>query len=187
MPKLIEDHSTYTATFRMLATKHLQLNHLKEGDDDIHFLRCVLSKHPMLSQADLSEFIKSVRHRVKVPFMLLVAYSAEYDQSHNDAKRKGFQGEFIILDRVKKDDWDEIEAKIDSTEKIGEDIMGYLIDYYDEHPEDGILEHEQSMNEKISGTDMDNFAGTKFYFTISVPNQAALEFDPAKFDGLTIE
>lgn len=187
MPKLIEDHTTYTATFKMLAMEHKAINHLKAGADDIHFVRCVLSKHPMLSQADLTEFIKNIRHTLKFPAMVLVAYSSEYGQNHNDAKRKGFQGEFFILDRVEKNNWDAIEATLDSTEKIGEDMLAYLIDYYDEHPGDGIFRYDDAMNEKISATEVDNLAGTKFYFTIDVPNQATLKFDPAKFDTLTID
>lgn len=187
MPKLIENHTTYTATFRMLAKKHKELLHLAGGADDIHFVRCVLSKHPMLSQGDLSEFLKSLKHKLQMPFMLLVAYSGEYGKSHNDAKRKTIQGEFMILDRVQRGDWAKLDTVLDKTEKIGEEILAYLVDYYDENPGDGIMKYEEGMSEKISNTSIDSLAGTKFYFSIDIPNQVVMQFDEDNFNDLTIE
>lgn len=185
--KLIESHTSYTATFRMLAQKHKQINHLAGGDDDIHFVRCVLSKHPMLAASDISEFLKSMRTRLKFPAMVLVSYSTGYGQNSNDAKRKKIEGEFFILDRVTRDDWNGIEQVLESSEEIGEDILGYLVDYYDEHPEDGLFKYDEGINEKFAGSEIDNLAGTKFYFTIDIPNQAGIAFDETKFNDLTIE
>ena len=187
MAKLIEDHTTYTATFRMLAQKHKALLHLKTGADDVHFVRCVLSKHPMLAQGDLDEFLKGIRNVIKVPFMLLVAYSTQNNSSHQDAKKKALQGEFFIFDRYEKSDWDARDAKLASTEKIGEEIMSYLVEYYEENPQDGQLKWDEGMTEPFGKTIIDNLAGNKFYFTIEIPNQVAMEFDADNFEDLTIE
>lgn len=172
--KLIENHNTYSNTFRNIAMMHKKLGHLRKGEQDIHFVRAVLSKHPMLSEGDLKEFLRSIHNKLRFPAMVLVSYSAEYSAENHDAKRKKFMGEFFILDRVKKDDFDDLEVKLDETEQTGEEIIAFLGDYYEEHPQDGLFIWEEGQSEKISNLEVDNLAGTKFYFTIDVPHQAKL-------------
>jgi hypothetical protein len=172
--KLIENHQSYTNTFRELAMKHKKLQHLKNGEDDIHFVRATLSRHPMLSEGDLREFIKGLRNKIKFPAMVLVAYGSGYSAANHDAKRKQIQGEFFILDRVQKDDYDDIDLKLDETEQIGEEIMAFLGDWYEENEYHGLFQWDEAQNEKISNLGIDNLAGTKFYLTIDIPHQAKL-------------
>lgn len=179
--KLIEDHSSYTSAFRSIASKHKKIGHLRNGEKDIHFVRVTLSKHPLLAEADIKEFFRKVNHQLKFPALVLVAYTGGYSGDNNDSKRKKFLGEFFILDQVKKDDFDDLESKLDETEKIGEEIIAYLGEHYEENPHHGLLIWNEGQNEPISNMNMGTLAGTKFYFTIDVPHQQKLNFNPEAF------
>ena len=182
---LINSHTTYTAFFLLMATHHKLIHHTPE---EVHFVRMNLSAHPVLASEDIKEFIKSLKNKLHFPALLLNAYQAKADagDSH-DAKRKVIQGEFFILERVRKEDWDQQDEVFDRTEQIGTDILAFLGAYYEDTPEDGWFEWNDSMMEKISNLGVDSLAGTKFYFTISIPNEVAFQlnedaFDPELFD-----
>lgn len=176
---LIKDHTTYTEFFRLMAVHHLEVLHSVE---DCHFVRMNLSAHPVLAREDIKEFIKSIRTKLKFPALLLNAYQAKADaQDSNDAKRKVIQGEFFILDRMPKEDWSKQDEIFDQTEAIGTDIVAFLGDYYEEHPQEGYFEWNDTMMEKISNLEVDNLAGTKFYFTISIPYEVAFQLNPDRF------
>jgi hypothetical protein len=180
--KLIEDHTSYTKVFRSLANQHRQIGHLRQGEKDIHFVRVSLSEHPALAQADLKEFIRSVNNVLRFPALVLASYRAGYSaDSTNESKRKLFRGSFFILDRVPKDDFDKLEEVHQQSEVIGEEIIAYLGEHYEENPQNGLFIWDEGENEKISNIDMDNLAGTKFYFTVSVPHQAKLELNTNAF------
>ena len=65
-----------------------------------------------------------------------------------------------------------------------EDITEFLrgIKNYEENPQDGVFNWNNSMQEKISNLEVDSLAGTKFYFTISIPRQVALYLDADAFN-----
>jgi hypothetical protein len=176
---LIKDHTSYTAFFRLMATHHLSIVH---SDSEVHFARMNLSAHPMLAREDIKEFLKSIRSRLHFPALLLNTYQAKADaQDSHDAKRKVIQGEFFILDRVTKEDWEDQDSVFDETEEIGTDIVSFLGEYYSEHPQEGWFEWNDTMMEKISNLEIDNLAGTKFYFTLSIPNEVAFHLRPDRF------
>ena len=176
---LIKNHKTYTDFFKLMAVHHVEIGHTEE---EIHFVRMNLSAHPVLAREDIKEFLKSIRSRLHFPALLLNTYQAKADaQDSYDAKRKVIQGEFFILDRVKKEDWDDQDAVFDATEAIGTDILAFLGEYYEANEHEGYFEWNDSMMEKISNLEIDNLAGTKFYFTISIPNEVALQLNPDRF------
>lgn len=176
---LIKDHRTYTDFFRTMATHHLSIRH---RDAEVHFARMNLSAHPMLAREDIKEFLKSIRTRLHFPALLLNTYQAKADaQDSHDAKRKVIQGEFFILDRVTKEDWDDQDLVFDDTEEIGTDIISFLGEYYSDNPQEGYFEWNDTMMEKISNLEIDNLAGTKFYFTLSIPNEVAFHLRTDRF------
>lgn len=182
---LIKDHTTYTDFFRLMATHHVEIHHTAS---EIHFVRMNLSSHPVLAREDIKEFLKSIRTKLKFPALLLNAFQAKADaQDSRDAKRKVIQGEFFILDRVKKEDWDNQDEVFDATEAIGTDILAFLGEYYEDAPQEGWFEWNDSMMEKISNLEVDNLAGTKFYFTLSIPNEVAFQLNTDRFDPSLFE
>lgn len=177
---LIKDHTTYTEFFRKMATHHVEIHHSPES---IHFVRMNLSSHPVLAREDIKELLKSVKTRLQVPALLLNTYQLKADaQDSHDAKRKVIQGEFFILDRVKKEDFDDQDSVFDRTEAIGTDIIVFLGAYYEDAPQEGWFEWNDAMQEKISNLEFDNLAGTKFYFTLSIPSEVDFQLDTDRFD-----
>jgi hypothetical protein len=182
---LIKDHTTYTDFFRLMATHHVEIHHT---DDKVHFVRMNLSAHPVLAREDIKEFIKSLKNKLHFPALLLNTYQAKADaEDSRDAKRKVIQGEFFILDRMQKEDWARQDEIFDVTEAIGTDILAFLGEYYEEHPQEGLFEWNDAMMEKISNLEVDSLAGTKFYFTLSIPHEVSFQlnldrFDPQLFD-----
>jgi hypothetical protein len=179
--KLIENHKSYTEIFKKLAAKHRDIRHgTPEGR--ISFVRCVLSGHPLMKNNDLEEFMKTTLNSLKFPAMVLIAYGTDYAMDNYDAKRKIINGEYVIFDKVQRDEYDGVEEKLDSTEKIGESILGFLDSYYSNNPNDGLLQVGDNNAEKIrmtmSGTDL---AGSKFYFSISMPHNVELEYNESMF------
>jgi hypothetical protein len=182
---LIKDHKTYTAFFRKMARHHKQIRH---RDNEVRFVRMNLSSHPVLAREDIKELLKSVRSRLHFPALLLNTYQGKADAEDSyDAKRKVIQGEFFILDRVKKEDWEDQDEVFDKTEAIGTDILAFLGEYYEEYPFQGYFEWNDTMMEKISNLEIDNLAGTKFYFTLSFPNEKSFQLDPDKFEDELFE
>lgn len=177
---LIKDHKSYTAFFRKAATHHKQILH---SDSEHHFARMNLSAHPVLAREDITEFLRSIKNKLHFPALLLNAFTARYsDADSKDAKRLIIQGEFFILDRFHKDDWAMQEEVFDATEEIGRDILAFLDEHYEENPQEGLFEWTEAMQEKISNLEVDSLAGTKFYFTISIPHQVALYLDENAFN-----
>lgn len=176
---LIKDHASYTAFFRMMAENHLEILHT---ESNCHFVRMNLSAHPVLAREDIKEFLKSIRTKLQFPALLLNTFQAKADaQDSRDAKRKVIQGEFFILTRVKKEDWDMQDVAFDLTESIGTDILAFLSEYYEDTPQEGYFEWNDTMMEKISNLEVDSLAGTKFYFTLSIPNEVAFQLDTDRF------
>lgn len=180
MSKLIHDIATYTAFFRDMATYHKKIKHSSER---MAFARMNLSAHPMLAREDIREFLRSIRNKLHFPALLINYYAAKFDaQDSHDAKRMTLQGEFFILDRYHKDDFDGQQDVFEESEQIGLDIINFLGEYYEENSEDGIFIWNEGMMEKISNLEVDNLAGTKFYFTLDIPSQVKFNLNTDAFD-----
>jgi hypothetical protein len=177
---LIKDHKTYTDFFLKMATHHVKIHHRAE---QMRFVRMNLSAHPVLAREDIKEFLKAMRSKLHFPALLLNAYQSKTDaQDSYDAKRKQIMGEFFIVDRVKKEDFDHQDQVFDETDQIGQDILAFLGEYYECNPQEGIFSWSEASTEKISNLEVDNLAGTKFYFTISIPSEVALQLNADRFD-----
>ena len=186
MAALIHDHTSYNAAFRMLAEKHKKLHHGKNengtpNEEEKHFTRVVISRHPMLAAPDLEEFLKNTSGSgLKFPAMVLVAYTGGMKGANIDEGRKVLQGEFVILDRHGREKWDEQEEKFTLTEEIGEEIVAWLIHHYEAKPADGFFQWSETETEKVSLTSR-NLVGTKFYFAIDRSCGDSLTYNSTAF------
>lgn len=171
--------------FQLMATHHKKIHH---SDAQKAFARINLSAHPVLAKEDLSEFLKSVKATLHFPCLLANTFQASADAADSyDAKRKVIRGEIFILDRVPKDDWNARDLVWDDTEHIGTDIMSFLGEYYEENEHEGLFSWSEVATEKLSNLTTDNLAGTKFYFTISIPNEINYQLNTAAFDDELFE
>lgn len=162
-----------------MARNHVRILHT---DEEIHFVRMNLSAHPLLAKEDINEFLKSIRNKLEFPALLLNTYAVKPNAEDSyDAKRKTIQGEFFIIDRMQRDDFDKQDEVFQDTEEIGTDILAFLGEYYEASPHEGYFEWTDSMIEKLSNLTVDNLAGSKFYFTISIPAEQALQLNTDRF------
>ncbi|MGJ3236406.1 hypothetical protein [Marivirga sp.] len=181
--KLIESHSTYTTAFRNLAIAHKDILH-DPNSDKTNFARIVLNRDPYLnSHAEIREFLTAIESTLATPFMLLQSYVVDYVAKNRDNKRKVMQGAFIILDKVEEDNFNNQEEVFDKTERIGEELLGWLDNYYLENMGDGILEHSANENEKI-GKILDGYYGTRFHVAINISAESKLAFKPDQFNEI---
>lgn len=181
-------HSQYIALFREVASRHVDLNH---DADNMRFARLVLSRDPYLnSQMQISEFVDSLRNELLSPCMLIASYEAEYRDNRSDSVEKALFGRMIILKEVSKGDFQEEELALEHTEQIGEECLAYLAarlqnDIDEEEEADLVpayLEWNGASNEKLSSISTRNFAGTAFNFYIVHGAEAAVHFNPDKFN-----
>jgi hypothetical protein len=120
-------HSEYTALFRTIAETHVDIQH---SPTSMHFARIVIGVNPMLKGVIMEEFLTSMRTKIKFPFMLCVSYDNKYMDKISDNIWKIYPAAFAILDKPKKDDFDDQERVLDETEEIGEEVIGYLKNYF---------------------------------------------------------
>lgn len=171
--------------FELMATHHKKIHHSPASKA---FARINLSAHPLLAKEDLSEFLKSIKASLNFPCLLANTYQGNADAADSfDAKRKIIRGEIFILDRVARDDWDARDLAWDDTEQIGTDIMSFLGEYYEENEHEGLFSWSEVSTEKLSNLTTDNLAGTKFYFTISIPNEINYQLNADAFDDELFE
>lgn len=169
-------HSEYIALLRTAAELHVDIQH---SNDDMHFARIILTKDPYLGGvAQIQEFMNSKGSKLKYPCLLAVSYDGEYKDNRSDSKKKMLDGAFIILNERRDGKNDEEEQAIDQTETIGEEILGYLHNQFEETST--VFDFNNVQSEKIAKVG-NNLSGTKFYFTIEVLANSLLEFNPAKF------
>lgn len=173
-------HSEYTHFFRQLAARHVDIRH---SDENCHFVRLILSSDPLQRIMDAREFYDSLRDRVGPGFaMVLISYEADYSDNNGDQKEKEYHGSFIILHYVGEGDYDALEAVLDKTEEIGEDIMGATLELINKDfsaPKKHMAVNGVT-NERI-GPVGELYHGTKFSFFFTQGANKALYFKQDKF------
>lgn len=173
-------HSEYTAFFKRLAERHVAIRH---SEHECRFVRMILSADPLQRVMDAREFFDGLRSRIAGGFvMILESYEADYSDNTGDQKLKEYHGAFLILHHVEPADFDGLEAALDATEEIGEDIMGAAVALI---KEDLTLPKKHMSvngitNERI-GPVGETFHGTKFSFSFSRGANAALKHKKEKF------
>lgn len=167
-------HLSYTDLFRQAAVQHVSLRH---SDTEMHFGRLILTGWP-LTKLDIDEFLTSTKSRIRLPILLLESYDARYQDNGADNIRKLPQGAFIVLDKPGSKDYDDRDAVIDSTEEIGEDVMGYAIEHY--RKKRLKLDASTISSEKV-GPIGDGFWGTRFNFQLPELANNPLAYRADKF------
>ncbi len=171
-------HSEFTEMMRDIARRHVDLKH---SANEMHFARIVLNQDPFLpSQTQITEFLNAIRSQMRMPFMLSVAYVANFSDPR-DHLRKHLNSAIIILDKVTGDDPEEQEEVYDRTEQLCEEIMGFLKQYFDSNEEDGFFETNEMEGEKVANV-CNEFFGTKYNFQIHFGYEDGIRFKPAKFN-----
>jgi len=173
-------HSQYTSFFRQLAREHVNIRH---SESECRFLRMILSTDPLQRIMDAREFYDSLRDKLHPGFaMILVSYEADYTDTGGDQKLKEYHGSFLILHPVEPGDYDGLEAVLDKTEEIGEEIMGATLLRINK---DVTLPKKHMTvngitNERI-GPVGEVYHGTKFSFFFTQGANQALHFKKDKF------
>lgn len=120
-------HSEYTALFRSIAESHVDIQH---SETNMHFARIVIGVNPMLKGVVMEEFLTAMRTKIKFPFMLCVSYDNKYLDKTSDNIWKMYPAAFAIIDKPKLNNFDDQERVLDKAEDIGEDVIGYLKNYF---------------------------------------------------------
>ncbi|AMJ65053.1 hypothetical protein [Hymenobacter sp. PAMC 26628] len=167
-------HLSYTDLFRQAARAHVALRH---SDTEMHFGRLILTGWP-LTKLDIDEFLTATKSRIRLPILLLESYDARYQDNGADNIRKLCQAAFIVLDKPGSKDYDDRDATLDKCEEIGEDVLGYAIDYY--RKKRLKLDPSTVSSEKV-GPIGDGFWGTRFNFQLPEIANYPLAYQAAKF------
>lgn len=177
------NHLEYTDYFRQIAKNHVDIPHEKEdekGKQQNAFARLVLSAEPW-RQLELKEFLNNLNHKLSFPCLLVESYDASYQFNQSD-KLKYFAGAFMIIDKKKKDDFDQRDEILSKCETIGEEIIAFI-------------NHDltRTAKKKQYGIDLDDFTmeklgpiNTVFYgirvdFEFYKSHAPELVFKPEKF------
>ncbi|WP_266206236.1 hypothetical protein [Pontibacter kalidii] len=173
-------HSEYTTFFRQLASEHIDI---RNSEDECRFVRLILSSDPLQRIMDAREFYDSLRSRLAEGYaMILISYEADYSDNNGDQKLKEYHGSFIILHPVPEGDHDALEAVLDKTEEIGEEIMGATLERInkDYTPPKKHMTVNGVTNERI-GPVGEIYHGTKFNFFFTQGANKALYYKRDKF------
>jgi hypothetical protein len=168
-------NTDYTRFFDDITQNHTAIGN---GDGKNHFARIILNDD-ILAETNLSEFLSNLEN-IEFPFLILISYDHNYSQNESNNKTKHINGTFILLDKCEVDDYAAIDAIFDSTEEIGEDILGYLKEYYDRNITMGWVHIDEMKGEHI-GPIVDNYHGSKFDFVIHEYTNRGLYYNPLKW------
>ena len=153
---------TYHNFFKDLATRHKSILHT---EDEKHFARINLSKHPIIGAEDLREFFNSQAKHLKTPFVLSSA--PEYqNQNNEDNPQRSIMGEFFIMGLARQGDYEEQESTMDAMKEIAEDFVAEMIEYYSINEEEGKPDFSSINIEFVNNVTTKGYCGAKCYFTI---------------------
>ena len=118
----------YTALFRGLAQRHKALAATPANG---RFLRLFISADPIQKQIDLSEWYNSLRTKLKAPlgqaYFVLENYQVDYDDNQGDYFSRKVAGAFLVLQKVKTDDYDARDVAVGACELIAEQILAAAV------------------------------------------------------------
>lgn len=167
-------HLDYTALFREAATRHVELRH---SATDMHFGRMILSGWP-LTMLDVNELLTAQKAKLRLPVLLLESYDGRYQDNGYDNVRKLASAAFIVLDKVEGSDFDNRDQVLDRCERIGEDVLGFAIDYYRRRKLK--LDSSTISSEKV-GPISGNLWGVRFNFQLPEVANNPLAYQADKF------
>lgn len=162
--------SSYHNLFKELATRHVDIQH---SEEEKHFARINLSKHPVLGAEDLREFFNSTAKTLKTPF-ILSAYP-EYQNSNDvDNAQQTVMCEFFAMDLAKQGDYEGNQTKMEAMQGICEDFVAEILRKFDEDETMGMVEYASVNIEFLHNVTTKGYAGAKCYLNVKL-------FTPSKF------
>lgn len=173
-------HSEYTHFFRRLAEQHVAIRH---SEHECRFVRMILSSDPLQRMLDSREFFDDLRSQLAEGYVLVLeSYEADYTDNAGDQRKKEYHGAFYILHHVEPGDFDGLEAVLDATEEVGEDIMGTTVELINK---DATLPRKHITVNGITseriGPVGETFHGTKFSFFFTQGANPALRHKKEKY------
>lgn len=173
-------HSEFTALFRTAAQQHKEIRH---SETNPAFYR-IISSGPPYDGLFAEEFRQSLK-TLKLQYdhcLILETYTQDYHDSMSMNIQKEYNSCFYVLGRIEKaGDFAAMEALLDKTELIAEDILSYWKQAMeDTQYRDRIHKFNATGGEKIGPIDLKYF-GTKIYFSFTKSANLQLQYNPAKW------
>ncbi len=172
--------TAYTALFRDLATRHVAI---RQTPANSRFLRILISSDPVQKQLDLSEFYGALRSRLKAPlgqpFLVLENYQVDYADNDGDYFSREHQGAYLVLQKVKMDDYDGRDVAIAACEEVAEELLAAVVHQLRQQYQarvsvrDAFAEHV--------GPIADGHVGVRVNFSWAESATEELTYNPAKF------
>jgi len=172
-------HKQYTVMCRQLAQRHKEIQHSPE---QCRFVRILISSDPIQKQLDLSEFYTSLRTKLDMregmAAMVLENYQADYSDNDGDFYAKFHHSAFLVLKRIDVNDYDGRDDALDDCERIGEELMGALIERLQSA---GLHITPDDVMQEAIGPIGDVLVGARFHYVFRSTATQALTYQPTKF------
>lgn len=155
--------------FENIATAH---NEVKA------FSEIIMSGEPFPT-VELNLFLSKIKN-IKTPFLLYEHYAANYNDNKGDTWTKQPDLAFFILDKKKNNTSDHVSTVLETTEEIGEDIMGYIKHYFES--DEMIAKSYLSLSDfSIEPSVFNDFIGVRVDFSFNYSVRDRLQYDESKF------
>ena len=171
---------TYNLLLSELARRHKAIAHTPKN---VRFLRIFISADPVQKQLDLMEFYRSLRSKLKAPegqpFMVAQNYQVDYGDNDGDYFDREFQAAYLVLQRVKIDDFEARDQAVANCEAIAEQLLAAVVyELRENHSadisvRDAWLEHVGPLE--------DNSIGVRMNFTWKEGASEELTYDDTLF------
>ncbi len=113
MPERSTKFSAIVAFFKMLAEKHVSIKH---SETEKHFFRL-----------EMDEVMTSLPEIACFPLLIMESYRYNLHDFKSDNPIKKREGAFMLMEKISDPgDFDEIHAKLDQLEEIGDDIIARI-------------------------------------------------------------
>jgi hypothetical protein len=170
----------YTDLFRGLAQRHKALAATPENG---RFLRIFISADPIQKQIDLSEWYNSLRTKLKAPlgqaYFVLENYQVDYADNDGDYFSRKVQGAFLVMEKVKTDDYEGRDVAVSASEVIAEQILAAVVPLLREQHHVRISVGD-AWSEHI-GPIADGFVGVRLNLSWEEPATQDLTYNPDAF------
>jgi hypothetical protein len=170
----------YTDLFRSLARRHKAIAATPANG---RFMRIFISADPIQKQIDLSEWYNALRTKLQAPigqaYFVLENYQVDYDDNGGDYFSRKVAGAFLVLRKVKTDDYDARDVAVDACERIAEQLLAAAVP---------LLREQQRVDISVGdawaehvGPLADGFVGVRLNLSWQEPATEELTYTPDAF------
>jgi hypothetical protein len=174
-------NATYEALFLRLASAHKLIRHSK---DSPRFARIIVSVDPLQKQVDLIQMQETLLGRYLKPgageqVLVIESLQTQYKDNKGDNYQHQRRGAFFVLEQEK--DKNKAWASLDRTEQTGEELLGAILNEYQDKPNQARWEVGSIHSDAIGPIHDGTWYGTRFDFEFFTPATKALAYNPAAF------